>query len=89
MKNDQAIFVTHGVIIGIYFLDKGENIPKHRHSITHDASVAKGSAEVEVQGQPKFKMTRRGQIFELPANIDHEIRALEDGTIIVNVIRDS
>jgi quercetin dioxygenase-like cupin family protein len=77
-----------GVTATVYQLDKGEKIARHQHPFMHTTSVAAGRTEVEMwdENTPHPYLMRPGDPdFALPANIDHEIRAMEDGTIVVNI----
>ena len=77
--------VAYGVNVRVYLLDKGEKIKKHRDPFMHTTSVASGSTEVEIHGQKIFEVRARENPREIPANTDHEIRALEDGTVVINI----
>ena len=75
-----------GVDASVYYLDRGETIPRHQHRDPHTTGVIVGMAEVDVfDGRPTFQMRPQDNCFILPADIDHEIRALENGTIIINM----
>jgi len=79
-----------GVTATVYVMQKGEKIPLHQHTYKHTTSVAAGSTEVEMWTPDDTKgwlkpMWPDESPFELPANIDHEIRALVDGTVVVNM----
>ena len=62
---------------------------RHQHPFVHTTFVAAGTSEVEVYRWPNsseyFQMIPGQSRFELPPDIDHEIRALEDGTVVVNL----
>ena len=74
-----------GVVVRVYTLDKNEKIAKHQDPFQHTTSVARGRTEVEVYGRGTFEMRMRDAPRNLPADIDHEIRALEDDTIVINI----
>src|ERR1700719_4002244 len=74
-----------GVTATVYVMQKGEKVPRHQHSFAHTTSVAAGRSEVGMFGHAIFKMEIGDPAYELPPNIDHEIRALEDGTVVVNM----
>jgi quercetin dioxygenase-like cupin family protein len=82
-----------GVTATVYQMDAGEKIARHRHTVAHTTSVAAGYTAVDLYGELgvniTFQMKSGDSDYELPANIDHEIRALEDRTIIVNMITGS
>lgn len=80
---------THANVTStVYILNSGEIIPKHKHPLEHTTCVIDGSSEVEIWGdEPKiFKMTPGMSDYLLPAEMFHEIRALEDNTIIINIM---
>jgi quercetin dioxygenase-like cupin family protein len=89
------ITTTHsygGVTATVYVMQKGEKIPRHQHTFAHTTSVAAGKSEVEIYGNlpanvlgGTFQMLPGDPLYELPANLDHEIRALTDGTMVVNL----
>src|ERR1700719_5309228 len=84
------ITTTHsygGVTATVYVMQKGEKIPRHQHTFAHTTSVAAGRSEVEIYDSlsTRFTMATGDSSWELPANIDHEIRALEDGTVVINM----
>jgi quercetin dioxygenase-like cupin family protein len=79
-----------GVTTTVYVMNDGEKIPRHQHTWAHTTSVAAGQTEVEMWTHDDTKgwlkpMWPGEHAFELPPNIDHEIRALVDGTVVVNL----
>ena len=78
-----------GVTATVYVMQKSEKIPRHQHTFAHTTAVAAGQSEVEVYGDSlaPFVMLVGDAAYELPAGIDHEIRALEDGTVVVNIAK--
>ena len=74
------------VIASVYVMNTGEKIARHQHTFPHTTSVAAGESEVEIYDSSiPFKMSLNMQPVELPALIDHEIRALVDGTVVINI----
>lgn len=78
------VFSYAGATFGVYHADKGFGIAKHQHQYSHATVCHVGSCLVRVKGK-EIIMTRDTQPIDLPANIDHEIESLEDGTVFVNV----
>jgi len=78
-----------GVTATIYWLDKGEKVTRHKHPVEHTTMVIAGKTAVDVNGDYIDEMTVVTPVKTLPANIDHEITALEDGTIVLNMIQGS
>ena len=79
-----------GVLLTLFQLDAGEKVVRHNHKrqgITHTTGVAKGSTEVEIWSDPpqKFQMLVGDRDYVFDMDTDHEITALEDGTIVVNL----
>jgi len=77
-----------GVTATVYVMQKGEKIPRHQHPFPHTTSVAAGSTEVQVWWPTDIgvhQMLVGDPPFELPGSLDHEIRALVDGTVVVNL----
>ena len=77
-------FTYDGLQINVYHADKGEGLPAHQHSFNHATVCHVGSCLVRVKGK-EIIMTKETQPLDLPANYTHEIVALEDGTVFVNV----
>lgn len=75
-----------GVAVTVYFMNAGDKIAMHTHAVMHTTGCAAGKSEVEIEGEAPFQMVSGVPDFDLPANIPHEIRAIEDGTVIVNLI---
>jgi quercetin dioxygenase-like cupin family protein len=73
-----------GVSLNIYHADKGSGLPKHQHSFSHLTMCHAGSIKVSNERR-SLVMTKDTQPVNLVANEWHEIEALEDGTVFVNV----
>jgi quercetin dioxygenase-like cupin family protein len=69
----------------VYFLERGEKVKRHKHPGEHSTGVAVGRARVTVDGSTPLEMAPGDEDFILPANLHHEIEALVDGTIVVNI----
>ena|ERR1700719_3522534 len=78
-----------GLTATVYVMAKGEKIPRHQHTFPHTTSVAAGKSEVVILGgdaSAQLLHMLPGDPPEiLPPNIDHEIRALTDDTVVVNL----
>ena len=77
-------FLYSGAQLNVYHANKGDGLPKHQHTFDHATVCHVGSCVVRVKGK-EIIMNCNSQPIDLPANIDHEIEALEDGTVFVNV----
>lgn len=68
----------------VYHADKGQGLPKHEHDYSHVTICHAGSIVVRKEGK-ELVMNKETQPINLVANEWHEIEALEDGTVFVNV----
>lgn len=77
-------FVYDGAKLNIYHANKGQGISKHRHDYSHATFVCSGSVCVRVEGKEVIA-TKETKPINLSANHWHELEALEDGSVFVNV----
>ena len=70
--------------IAIYHAQKGEGIPQHQHAYSHLTMCHAGRILVRKEGK-QLEMTKNSQPANLVADEWHEIEALEDGTVFVNI----
>ncbi len=77
-------FTYDGAQLNVYHANKGEGLPKHEHRYRHATMCNAGSCVVRVEGK-ELVMTKETQPVNLTENKWHEIEALEDGTVFVNV----
>ena len=82
MPAHQVIY--NGATVNVYHADKGQGLPRHEHSYAHLTMCHAGSCLVTKEGK-SLTMTKDTQPVNLTANEWHEIEALEDGTVFVNV----
>ncbi len=73
-----------GAQLNVYHANKGEGLPKHVHIYAHLTMCHAGSCIVRKEGR-ELVMTKDTQPVNLVAAEWHEIEALEDGTVFVNV----
>jgi quercetin dioxygenase-like cupin family protein len=78
-------FSFNGVTTTVYHAQVGEGLSKHSHKIPHITFVARGSTIVRKEGK-ELVMTPETQPVLLPATEWHEIEALEDNTVFINII---
>jgi quercetin dioxygenase-like cupin family protein len=77
--------VTYGgVTLRVIHANEGEGIPKHEHAYSHLTMVHSGRLLVTKDGK-RLEMTKDTQPVNLIAGEWHELEALEDGTVFVNV----
>ena len=73
-----------GTTLNIYHADLGEGLPRHEHTFQHLTICNAGSIVIRKEGKEVVR-TKDNQPVNLVANEWHEIEALEDGTVFVNV----
>jgi quercetin dioxygenase-like cupin family protein len=73
-----------GASINVYHANKGEGLPRHDHFYSHLTVCHAGACLVTKEGK-SITMTKDTQPVNLVANEWHELEALEDGTIFVNI----
>ena len=78
------LFTYDGAQLNIYHANKGEGLPKHEHIYSHATMCNAGSCLVSLEGR-SYTINKYSQPLNLPAGEWHEIEALEDGTVFVNV----
>lgn len=77
-------FTYDGAQLNVFHVNKGEGLPSHSHLYAHATMCNAGSCLVSLEGR-SYTMTKDSQPLSLPAGEWHEIEALEDGTVFVNV----
>ena len=85
----QAIVPAHNVTydaatVNVYHANKGQGIPQHAHAYAHLTMCHAGSCAVRKEGKEVI-MNKDTQPINLLADGWHEIEALEDNTIFVNI----
>ena len=73
-----------GATLNVYHANKGQGLPRHEHTYAHLTMCHAGSILVTKEGK-SLTMTKDTQPVNLVADGWHEIEALEDGTVFVNV----
>jgi quercetin dioxygenase-like cupin family protein len=86
----QAILQKHsftydGARLNIYHANKGEGLPMHGHSYSHATMCNSGSCRITLKNGKSKVIDKNSIPVNLLAGIQHEIEALEDGTVFVNV----
>lgn len=81
-------FTYDGAVVNIYHANNGEGLPQHQHAYAHATFCAAGSCIVRKENR-ELIMTKETQPVNLVAGEWHEIEALEDGTVFVNVFSES
>jgi len=77
-------FSFNGVSFAVYNVNKGEGLPKHEHSFNH-LTVCHGGSIVIRKENKEVVANKDSGAFNLVENEWHEIEALEDNTVFVNI----
>lgn len=73
-----------GAQLNVYHVNRGEGLPRHEHAYAHLTMCHAGSCIIRKEGK-ELVMTKNTQPVNLTAGEWHEIEALEDETVFVNV----
>jgi len=79
-----TVFPYDGVVLGIYYANKGEGLPKHEHMYSHGTVCTSGSCIVRKDGK-EIILTKSSEPLNLVRVEWHEIEALEDDTVFINI----
>lgn len=77
-------FTYDGVKLNVYHANKGEGLPKHEHQYSHATACMSGSCLINLEGR-NYTINKNSKPLNLPAGEWHEIEALENDTVFVNV----
>ena len=77
-------FIYDGAVMNIYHANKGEGLPRHEHTYAHATFCTSGSCVVRKEGK-EVLFTKDTQPANLVAGEWHEIEAIEDNTVFINV----
>jgi quercetin dioxygenase-like cupin family protein len=80
--------IQDGTTLNVYHADKGQGLPHHKHAYAHLTFCHAGSCIVRKDGR-ELVMTKDTQPVNLVAAEWHEIEALEDDTVFVNVFAEN
>lgn len=78
-------FTYDGARINVYHANKDEGLPQHGHAYSHATMCNSGSCLVTLENGKSIVMTKDTQPVNLLAGINHELKALEDNTVFVNI----
>jgi len=78
------LFNYNGTSFNVYHANKGEGLPRHEHTFSHATVCNAGSCILRKEGREKV-IDKHTQPIDLAANEWHEIEALEDNTVFVNI----
>ena len=77
-------FTYDGARLNVYHANKGQGLPSHSHLYSHATVCHNGSCLISLEGR-SYTINKNSQPLNLPAGEWHEIEALEDETVFVNV----
>ena len=86
--NPQHTFTYDGAQLNVYHANKGEGLPKHNHVYSHATICHNGSCVIKMKNKERI-IDKHSGAFNLPANEWHEIEALEDNTVFVNIFAEN
>jgi quercetin dioxygenase-like cupin family protein len=78
------VFSYDGAQVNVYHANKGEGLPKHEHTFAHATFCTGGSCLIRKEGK-EVVINKMSKPINLIANEWHDIEALEDGTVFINV----
>jgi quercetin dioxygenase-like cupin family protein len=73
-----------GTTLNVYHANVGQGLPRHEHLYSHLTICTAGRCVVRKEGR-QLEMTKDTQPVNLTANEWHEIEALENETVFINV----
>lgn len=77
-------FVYDEAQVNVYYADKGEGLPRHEHNFAHATFCTGGSCIIRKKDK-ELIVTKDSKPVNLLASEWHEIEALEDNTVFINV----
>jgi quercetin dioxygenase-like cupin family protein len=80
-------FTYDGARINVFHVNKGEGLPKHEHIYAHASFCTAGSCIIRKENK-ELVMDKTTQPVNLKETEWHEIEALEDNTVFINVFSD-
>ena len=84
MIEPRHTFNVGETILRVFHANKNDGLPHHTHSYPHATICHSGSIIVRKEGK-ELAMTKDTQPVDLIENEWHEIEALEDETVFVNI----
>lgn len=76
--------IYDGARVNVYHAERGEGLSRHEHSYSHLTMCHAGSCAIRKENL-EIVVVKDTQPVNLRAGEWHEIEALEDGTVFVNV----
>jgi quercetin dioxygenase-like cupin family protein len=77
-------FVYKNTVLKVFHANKGEGLPKHSHEYDHLTMCSSGSCLITKENK-QLVMLKNTKPVNLVAHEWHQIEALEDNTVFINV----
>ena len=84
MIGSRHTFSVGATTLKVFHAAQGDGLPRHTHPYPHATICHAGAIKVSKENK-SLTMNKDTQPVDLPANEWHEIEALEDGTVFVNI----
>lgn len=81
-------FKYDGVRVNVFHANTGEGLLKHSHAYSHATICNAGSCLISLENR-SYTINKNSTPLNLPAGEWHEIEALEDGTVFVNIFAEN
>lgn len=81
-------FTYDGAVVNVYHANKGEGLPRHEHIYSHATFCTSGSCVIRKEGKEVI-VKKETQPINLKAVEWHEIEALENNTVFINIFSES
>lgn len=75
------------VAVTVFHAAAGEGLPMHEHEYAHATVCCAGEIIIR-QGGKEISLTKASRPVNLQANVQHEIEAVQDETVFINIAVD-
>ena len=79
-------FTFEMVSVSTYHANAGEGLPRHSHAVDHSTMCCSGKCVIRKEGK-ELIIDKNSQPVLLTRGEWHEIEAIEDGTVFINIIK--
>jgi len=81
-------FTYDGAMVKVFYANINEGLPKHSHQYAHATLCTSGSCVIRKEHK-QLIMTKETQPINLIAGEWHEIEALENNTVFINIFSET
>lgn len=81
-------FTYNNVAVNVYHANRGEGLPAHIHTFNHATLCSSGSCVIRKENK-EIIINKNSQPVNLAAAEWHEIEALEDDTVFINMFAEN